>query len=397
MCNPSKDQAIILDSLEGVPVQDYLLAISTVVDKSDIRYISKISHGRVCIYLSSKEIADKLTDNNVKITIGNHKLEIRPLMSKSKRIILSNVCPIIPSTIIEEELLKHGIKPTSQITYTRAAASLPGFTHVLSFRRQMYLSPEDELKMPASLPIIYDGTNYWIYLSSEKLICFNCKQEGHLAKHCRNFEDKTHDKENAQVLSAMQIIPNTTNPTQDVTTTGTELIQSTIKNAEIQQISPSNIFKRPLSIATTTSSGANESKNQNEDSKIKHRTKKIKKTKEEVNSTSVEDITKQLETAREFITSNSEKYQLDLENIAKFIYETHGKGNIIEIAERYTNSITNLNEMLTGIYPLATDSKLKRRITRIKKFLGKIPSNVEMTTDDTLSEISSTDENNLDI
>ena len=136
------------------------------------------------------------------------------------------------------------------------------------------------------------------------------------------------------------------------------------------------------------SPGANESKNKNEDPKIKHLTKKMKKTKEQVNSIRVEDIAKKLETAREFITSNSEKCQFDLENIAKFINETCGKANIIEIAESYTNNITNLNEMLTGIYPLATDSKLKRRITRIKTFLGKTPSNDEMITDDTLSEIS---------
>lgn len=51
-------------------------------------------------------------DNHKKVNIGMYTLEI-PLISKSERIILSNVCPIIPRAIIEEELLKLNIKPTS--------------------------------------------------------------------------------------------------------------------------------------------------------------------------------------------------------------------------------------------------------------------------------------------
>lgn len=119
---PTKDQAIVLDSMEGLTVQDYTVAIGNIVQPNNVRYISRISHGRVCVYLSTKEIADKLTVSRTKLNI---------------------VCPIIPSAIIEEELLKINIKPTSQITNIRAAISIPGYSHVLSIRRQMYVQPED--------------------------------------------------------------------------------------------------------------------------------------------------------------------------------------------------------------------------------------------------------------
>ncbi|KAK2574758.1 hypothetical protein KPH14_012961, partial [Odynerus spinipes] len=140
---PTKEQAIVLDSMEGFSVQDYTVAVGSLVHPSNIRYVSRISHGRVCIYLSTKELADKVTANKTTINIGPHILEIRPLISRSKRIILSNVCPIIPSNVIEEELSKLHIKPTSQITNIRAAINVPGYAHVLSFRRQMYVQPDD--------------------------------------------------------------------------------------------------------------------------------------------------------------------------------------------------------------------------------------------------------------
>ena len=147
-------------------------------------------HGRVCLYLSSKELADKVTDIHTTVKVGSHTFEIRPLISKSKRII-SNVSPIIPSHVIEKELSKFDVKPNSKISNIRAAISVPGYTHVLSFRRQMYVNPDDIKKIPETLQIIYDDTVYWLYLSAEKLTCFLCKEEGHLAKHCKKSKPET--------------------------------------------------------------------------------------------------------------------------------------------------------------------------------------------------------------
>lgn len=57
----------------------------------------------------------------------------------------------------------------------------------MSFRRQMYIHPEDVSEIPESIQINFDETAYWIYFSSDKINCFLCKEEGHLAKHCRNY------------------------------------------------------------------------------------------------------------------------------------------------------------------------------------------------------------------
>ena len=124
----------------------------------------------------------------MKVNIGQHFLEIRPLISRAKRIIISNACPIIPNGAILDELAKVNITPCSQITYIRAGINDPGFSHVLSFRRQMYINPEDFPRLSPSFSINTDGTDYFIYLSAEKMTCFLCNEEGHTAKHCKNID-----------------------------------------------------------------------------------------------------------------------------------------------------------------------------------------------------------------
>ena len=182
---PKKEQAIIIESHDGLTIRDYVLAVSKITDPSNIRYISRISNARICIYLSSTKVAETLTSTHPTIQVNGMELPLRPLLTQNKRIILSNVCPIIPNTLIEQYLLEYGVKPTSTITCIRAGISEPGFSHILSFRRQLFISPNDYDKLPPSIPITYEGTNYWIYLSSDTPTCFICKEVGHLAKHCK--------------------------------------------------------------------------------------------------------------------------------------------------------------------------------------------------------------------
>nr|XP_012147361.1 PREDICTED: uncharacterized protein LOC105663392 [Megachile rotundata] len=107
-----------------------------------------ISHGRVCLYLSSETTVDNLNTTNKSINVNNHTLELRPLLSKAKRVILSNVCPIIPHSVIEAKLLELNVTKKSQISFIKAGMNDPGYTHILSFRKQVYIEPEDINKLP---------------------------------------------------------------------------------------------------------------------------------------------------------------------------------------------------------------------------------------------------------
>ena len=159
---PSKEQAIVIDATDKVTIKEYINKVASIISASNIRFVSRISNNRICMFLASKEIADNLTKTHKDITINDIVLNIRPLISNHKRIIISNVCPIIPHEVIEIELAKRNIKATSKISFLRAGMNDPGFSHIMSFRRQVYIHHDDTNKLPEAIPIQYDDTTYWI-------------------------------------------------------------------------------------------------------------------------------------------------------------------------------------------------------------------------------------------
>lgn len=353
---PTKEQAIIVDSVEGFSVQDYTLAVGTIVQPSNIRYVSRISHGRICLYLSTKELVEDLVEKRATVKIGTHNLTVRALVSKAKRIILSNVCPIIPSDAIAKELPKLEIKPLSQITNVRAAINAPGYAHVLSFRRQMYIELEDLKKLPESIQINFDDTVYWVYLSAEKLTCFLCKQEGHSAKHCKNDAIEN----GAPIRSSQDLVPSS------------KQTNCTTSDKTYQEMPPPGGAKRPRPSTTSsncTSIAGSITSPKTEDKKERIMKKKIKASQEtsDDESNPALDIMDKLEPAREIIGKNAEKYPLDFVKFSPFMSETRGKFNVKTIAERFTADFSSLIDMLTEVYSYLGDRSLKNRIVRVKK------------------------------
>ena len=172
---PIKEQAIILDSIEGISIDNYIDGLEKVIDLNQIRYISKISGRRVCIYLSNVDLVEKLT--NKFVTVKEIKLKIRPLMEKNKRVVISNVSPHIPNEILQDYFRKMDIQLVSQISQIRASLSKPGRSHILSFRRQVYVKEADEHRIPESIQIFHDETPSWIYFSTDSTCCYICKQK----------------------------------------------------------------------------------------------------------------------------------------------------------------------------------------------------------------------------
>lgn len=77
----------------------------------------------------------------------------------------------------------------------------PGFSHIMSFRRQLYVSPEGEKVLPESMQINYDDTNYWIYITNESMQRFLRNGMGHSAKYCpqNKLQNSTLSPNNTQV------------------------------------------------------------------------------------------------------------------------------------------------------------------------------------------------------
>lgn len=116
------------------------------------------------------------------------------------------MCPIIPHKVIEDKLTELNIALKSQISFIRAGMNDPGYSHILSFRRQVYVDPEDIIKFPETIQVNFDNTLYWIYISTDRPACFLCKEEGHLAKYCQKGESSNQQtsKSSHQEMSTME-------------------------------------------------------------------------------------------------------------------------------------------------------------------------------------------------
>lgn len=438
--NPSKEQAIVIESHDGINIKDYVLAVGKLTSPSNIRYISRISNGRICIFLSSKKVVEELILANPKVLINNVSLEIRPLLTKNKRVILSNVCPVIPNYVIEEELLKIGVKIMSKITPIRAGLSIPGFSHILSFRRQMYIKNEDFDKLPTSLQIEYDGTNYWIYLSTDSPTCFVCKTEGHLAKDCPSNISTPHeklashddiyeiDKHNRSNLPKLQEKSQTTEihtenepSTSDLHIKNSQEVNSPTNlnltpNQDRKGISSSEIpregtvssngktsttpatvhlpgFKRPISLASSERTDQNISDNIpkldfpkiNENRKIIHTSKKPK------TETQKPTISDMLLPVKQVLETDPSLIPLSYIQLQSFFENTLGVKDVLAIAFNYTDDIEGLANALQKLYPYYTDKSIKNRSSRIVKKLLKFVNQSEDTMDNVTPDYSSDD------
>ena len=315
-----------------------------------MRFISKISGNRVCIYLNSKNIVDKLVSG--KIIVNQNIISARPYIEKNKRVVISNVSPHIPHNVIIQSLALKGITVVSQMHHIKASSSKAGRAHIMSFRRQIYIKEEDVPLLPESLQITYDESTHWIFLSTESANCFLCKQSGHIAKVCPSAQT-----ENQNITD----IPNYT---------------STIETG-VKRPAPSTVSAD--SHEQNLQNTENMQSNQPEEDTLKNgfmkpKAKKLRKNKIYNSTTEYsdsDDVTTKLpnsvKTALEDRDSTSKQLPLDFDAFSRFLNETYGKTNAIEIAATFTDDTEGLIEMLDISYTLVTENKLKARIARLKK------------------------------
>ncbi|XP_050503410.1 putative uncharacterized protein DDB_G0282133 [Diabrotica virgifera virgifera] len=116
---PTKDEAIVLSSIEGIKVQEHIIAVGSIVGPCNVSFASRIANNRICIYLSSKNMVDSLLHSHKYVNIKETQVEIRRLITPAQRLIISNAGPSVPTTLIEQELRKMGINAVSKMTFLR--------------------------------------------------------------------------------------------------------------------------------------------------------------------------------------------------------------------------------------------------------------------------------------
>lgn len=162
-----------------------MIAIGKLVSPKNITFVSRILNNRFCLFLASKQILDNLMDMHRSIVTNNQELQIRRLNNPVKRIVISNVCPSIPNQIILDHLKTLNITPVSQISHLKAGIFAEGYDHILSFRRQMFIKHDDITKIPSSLLINTNDSQFRIFFTDDKITCFICNSTGHTSSTCK--------------------------------------------------------------------------------------------------------------------------------------------------------------------------------------------------------------------
>lgn len=349
---PKKDQAIVIDAIENVQIKDYAQALGKIIEPSQIRFLSRISNNRICIYVATKLIADDIINNKKSLTVQNQKLTMRPLINPNKRIILSNVCPIIPHNEIEKKLQEIQIKPMSPISFLRAGLNETGYNHILSFRRQLYVTPEDFSRLPEKISLDFEETTYWIYISSDTMTCFLCKNEGHVASKCPENSSASTELttvvsgklHNSEGVSFKRPHP----PTESSTTTEISIpIEDHIEDNKTTDESCSDD-----DIGDFSQSSSDE----------KYKTKGGKKLRKNPNSDLDSINWQQVEN---FLANTSKMYPLTGKQVKSYLKDTFGIKNIDEITYSYTDDIVTLIELFKDLLPIIPCRSVKNRLTRI--------------------------------
>jgi hypothetical protein len=124
------------------------------------------------------DVVSNQTTHPSSININDKIVTVRRLIDPARRIILSNVCPSIPHYVFENQIRALGFTVLSQMSFIRAGIQDDKYSHVLSFRRQIYVQPDDAIGLTDLVVLKLDNTNYRIFMTFDD-ICFKCKMAGH--------------------------------------------------------------------------------------------------------------------------------------------------------------------------------------------------------------------------
>lgn len=407
---PNKDQAIVLPAIEGIKIHEYIIAVGTIVLPKNVHHASRIGNNRICLYLSSRNIVDNLINTHNSINVSGTNLEVRRLITPAQRLVISNICPFIPNSMIEDKISNMGITAISKITTLRVGMPEAEYSHVLSFRRQLYIEPLEEASIPDSFTISYDNTSYRIYMYIDGKHCTKCKSIGHQdASHTPCIVPQT-----KKVGMDLELEPNKSDMPQPNNPPNREDIETLEEPPTGHASAESNIVPipthnlkttdfPPTSLATentqtTISAGSLPSSSQqakrqiSTSPEIKTSTPTFATPKEPTPKpikprkkpkTSTEDVCQLMTTVKDKIENHKPPFTLNYNEICDFIENATNSKDPQTISQNYTNDTTEIREILNLIYSNVQNKSLKNKITRLKKKLSLISLSA---TDETDSE-----------
>lgn len=413
---PKRNQAIILDiSDDDLRLSDYVIGVGSIIGPKNILSASRIANNRICIYLDSQQLVDDIVKNHQTILIKEKHVKIRKLITPAKRIIISNVCSSIPNYLIEDFIKNLGYRLVSPITTLRAGIPGEEYAHIESFRRQVFVAPPcEDTVLPSSTIVTYEDTAYRIFLNFDELVCFLCKNSGHIANRCPSLTSVSNSPQSEAAIAQNTNLSLTSLNENQIENTHEERNFSGSQNAETQNSSPLSIQlaslpkqepqKRVLSSSVTSETidsaveeppkipnqesvqiSAPASQKKTKQNSTPQKSKKLRKS-SSVESLPSEQLAEQLQSVKDIVTTQQSNFVIPFECFKDFLENCYNNPDPLTEARRYTEDIQGLLKMLHDTYPYLNNRSLKNRYTRIQ---NKIKRCLDHNSNSSESEIES--------
>lgn len=182
---PKRKLAVVLNSIKDIPKEEYAFAVGDKIGPTNVTHAEKISHDRVCVFLKTENLVTELVEKYSEIQVKDQYVKIRRYITPASRLIISNACPSIPHELIEKQLENCGLKLLSEMNFLNAGIKREGYTHILSFRRHVYVEHNEKIKIPETLVVENEETRYRIFIMEDTLKCTICSKYGHKPENCK--------------------------------------------------------------------------------------------------------------------------------------------------------------------------------------------------------------------
>jgi len=190
---PKRKNAILLENTQEITQDQCLRAVADVVGGHNIHYCSRLSGGRICMYLTDQTHVEQICHEGG-VMLGSVFIPCRRYVTDSTKFIISNCPPELLDEDLKKLLEPYG-KVVSAPTRLKVSTAHEDLKHIKTWRRSVYVliptgAPEIPKRMFIKGP---DNTNFTLYIERDEIVCNFCLVPGHSTEKCH--KKKNHEKE----------------------------------------------------------------------------------------------------------------------------------------------------------------------------------------------------------
>lgn len=182
---PTRKNAIVLDNTQENTQDQCLRAVADVVGGRNIQYCTRLSGGRICMYLSNDTVVNQLCEQGG-VSIGSVFIQCRRYVTEATKFIISNCPPEMSDNDLKTLLSPYG-NIVSSPTRLRVSTNHEDLKHIKTWRRSVYIMiPSQAPEMPKRFFVNgTDGSKHTIYVERDEVVCTWCFVPGHVESKCK--------------------------------------------------------------------------------------------------------------------------------------------------------------------------------------------------------------------